>query len=74
MLKKWPFPGSNNKPPERFLKKIIRENRETTSYAPMGAFLDKPITEKETHVGAGNNLEWACAHMQGWRVSMEVHP
>jgi len=38
----------------------------------MGAFLDKPITEKEYHVGAGNSLEWACAHMQGWRVSMEV--
>lgn len=37
----------------------------------MGAFLDKPITEKEYHVGAGNSLEWACAHMQGWRVSME---
>merc|ERR1712159_29290 len=39
----------------------------------MGAFLDKPITEKETHVGQGEegNLTWACAHMQGWRVSME---
>ena len=38
----------------------------------MGAFLDKPITEKEYHVGAGNGVEWAVAHMQGWRVSMEV--
>jgi len=37
----------------------------------MGAFLDKPITEKETHQGKGNELEWACSHMQGWRVSME---
>jgi len=40
----------------------------------MGAFLDKPVIEKEYHVGAGNSLEWAVAHMQGWRVSMEVRP
>jgi protein phosphatase 1B len=39
----------------------------------MGAFLDKPITEKETHVGQGEegSLTWAVSHMQGWRVSME---
>lgn len=37
----------------------------------MGAFLEKPITEKATFVGAGNDLEWSCAHMQGWRISME---
>lgn len=37
----------------------------------MGAFLDKPITEKVTVSGEGNDLKWACAHMQGWRVSME---
>lgn len=37
----------------------------------MGAFLEKPITEKVTFVGSGNNLEWSCAHMQGWRISME---
>jgi len=37
----------------------------------MGSFLDKPITEKETLDGAGNNLTWGCSAMQGWRVEME---
>lgn len=37
----------------------------------MGAFLDKPITEKETITGRGNGLEWGCSCMQGWRVEME---
>jgi len=37
----------------------------------MGAFLDKPITTKNTTEGSGNGLKWAASHMQGWRVSME---
>jgi serine/threonine protein phosphatase PrpC len=37
----------------------------------MGAFLDKPITEKETQTTTGNGLSAASTHMQGWRVSME---
>jgi len=37
----------------------------------MGAFLDKPATEKESKEGVGNSLQWAVSHMQGWRVSME---
>jgi len=37
----------------------------------MGSFLDKPVTEKETVKGSGNDLIWACSAMQGWRVDME---
>jgi len=37
----------------------------------MGAFLDKPITEKETGATTGNGLTATSTHMQGWRVSME---
>ncbi|KAL1514235.1 hypothetical protein ABEB36_003523 [Hypothenemus hampei] len=37
----------------------------------MGAFLDKPKTEKFQEVGEGNGLRYAVASMQGWRVEME---
>lgn len=37
----------------------------------MGAFLDKPRTEKETFTGSGNGLHFAVSAMQGWRVEME---
>jgi len=37
----------------------------------MGSFLDKPIVEKETLDGAGNDLVWGVSAMQGWRVEME---
>lgn len=37
----------------------------------MGAFLDKPKTEKETSKGEGNGLRFGVASMQGWRVEME---
>ncbi|XP_048586000.1 protein phosphatase 1A isoform X2 [Nematostella vectensis] len=37
----------------------------------MGAFLDKPRTEKETKTGEGNGLRYGLAAMQGWRVEME---
>lgn len=37
----------------------------------MGNFLAAPITEKETHRGKGNGLEYGISAMQGWRVNME---
>jgi len=37
----------------------------------MGSFLDKPVTEKETINGEGNDMIWGCSAMQGWRVDME---
>jgi len=37
----------------------------------MGAFLDKPKTEKHNETGGGNNLSYGLSSMQGWRVEME---
>lgn len=37
----------------------------------MGAFLDKPKTEKEVSKGSGNGLKYGLSSMQGWRVEME---
>ncbi|KAF0303118.1 Protein phosphatase 1B [Amphibalanus amphitrite] len=37
----------------------------------MGAFLDKPNTEKHTETGSGNGLQYALASEQGWRTEME---
>lgn len=37
----------------------------------MGAFLDKPKTEKHNAHGAGNGLRFGLSSMQGWRVEME---
>lgn len=37
----------------------------------MGAFLDKPKTEKNTESGSGNGLRYGVSSMQGWRVEME---
>ncbi|KAJ8896007.1 hypothetical protein PR048_001348 [Dryococelus australis] len=37
----------------------------------MGAFLDKPKTEKHNEHGCGNGLHYGVASMQGWRVEME---
>uniref|UniRef100_UPI00398E3DFF protein phosphatase 1B isoform X1 n=1 Tax=Pristiophorus japonicus TaxID=55135 RepID=UPI00398E3DFF len=37
----------------------------------MGAFLDKPKTEKHNAHGAGNDLRYGLSSMQGWRVEME---
>nr|XP_046212782.1 protein phosphatase 1B-like isoform X1 [Oncorhynchus gorbuscha]XP_046212783.1 protein phosphatase 1B-like isoform X1 [Oncorhynchus gorbuscha] len=37
----------------------------------MGAFLDKPKTEKHTAHGEGNGLHYGLSSMQGWRVEME---
>lgn len=37
----------------------------------MGAFLDKPKTEKHSAHGEGNALRYGLSSMQGWRVEME---
>lgn len=37
----------------------------------MGAFLDKPKTEKYNCCGEGNGLSYGLSSMQGWRVDME---
>ena len=37
----------------------------------MGAFLDKPKTEKFNESGLGNGLRYGLSSMQGWRVEME---
>ncbi|XP_013395511.1 protein phosphatase 1B [Lingula anatina] len=37
----------------------------------MGAFLDKPKTEKHNETGVGNGLRFGLSSMQGWRVEME---
>lgn len=37
----------------------------------MGAFLEKPKTDKEVADGHGHNLRWGVSAMQGWRLEME---
>eukprot|EP00803_Ostreobium_quekettii_P009888 evm.model.scf_1014.5 EVM.evm.TU.scf_1014.5 scf_1014:36945-39348(+) len=37
----------------------------------MGAYLSQPITEKEVFYGAGSDVGYAGASMQGWRRHME---
>jgi protein phosphatase 1B len=37
----------------------------------MGAFLDKPKTDKHNETGHGNGLRFGVSTMQGWRVEME---
>lgn len=42
-----------------------------SSSGAMGAFLDKPKTEKHNCCGMGNGLSYGLSSMQGWRVDME---
>ncbi|KAL9651851.1 hypothetical protein ABK040_000198 [Willaertia magna] len=37
----------------------------------MGQILDKPVTDKTTHIGKNGYLAYACSSMQGYRLSME---
>lgn len=37
----------------------------------MGAFLDKPKTDKHNEHGRGNGLRYGLSSMQGWRIEME---
>lgn len=39
----------------------------------MGAFLDKPKTEKHNAHGAGNGLRYGLSSMQGWRGKWKMH-
>ena len=37
----------------------------------MGAYLDKPVTEKHSETGEGAGLKFGATSMQGWRVNQE---
>jgi len=37
----------------------------------MGAFLEKPKTDKHNETGTGNGLRFGLSSMQGWRIEME---
>ncbi|XP_055336337.1 protein phosphatase 1B-like [Paramacrobiotus metropolitanus] len=37
----------------------------------MGAFMDKPKTDKAIETGCGNHIRYAIGSMQGWRAEME---
>lgn len=37
----------------------------------MGAFLEKPKTEKAQESGSGNGIRYGLCSMQGWRIEME---
>ena len=38
----------------------------------MGAFLDKPLTEKSCDFQEANEMRAYSCSMQGWRITMEV--
>ena len=46
-------------------------NQSETATAAMGAFLDKPKTEKYNESQAGAGLRYGLSSMQGWRIEME---
>ena len=37
----------------------------------MGNFLNTPITERKTEIGADGKLQYGLSAMQGWRAQME---
>ena len=37
----------------------------------MGAYLDKPETEKNAETGKNDNVWWGNCSMQGWRCGQE---
>jgi len=37
----------------------------------MGAYLDHPITDKNSENGSNEIVRWGLCSMQGWRCSME---
>ncbi|VDK55822.1 unnamed protein product [Anisakis simplex] len=47
------------------------DQTEAYFYILMGAFLDKPKTEKQNSYGVAHGARYAVASMQGWRVDME---
>lgn len=38
----------------------------------MGAYLNKPVTDKHSETGEGDGLKYGATCMQGWRVNQEV--
>ena len=68
-----PLPPTSNPPP--LLKVPVWPGDLVPSHhtplSTMGAFLDRPITTKETTHGEGNGLRYGVSSMQGWRMSME---
>ncbi|CAJ0948296.1 unnamed protein product, partial [Mesorhabditis belari] len=51
--------------------KITREGLVEVNSGTMGAFLDKPKTNKSNITGEGKDIRYAIASMQGWRIDME---
>lgn len=37
----------------------------------MGAYLDKPIREKNPESGSSESMHWGLCSMQGWRCNQE---
>ena len=37
----------------------------------MGAYLEKPVTKKESEYGDNEMVMWGASSMQGWRTGME---
>ncbi|KJH51014.1 protein phosphatase 2C [Dictyocaulus viviparus] len=54
----------------RLLVHLLETENFTVTYI-MGAYLDKPVTEKESESGHGNGLTYGATCMQGWRVKQE---
>lgn len=44
----------------------------TLQVSQMGAYLNKPVTEKVTESGHNHMTRYAAASMQGWRINQEV--
>lgn len=53
------------------LKAFSEPHLKRATVCEMGAFLDKPKTEKETAKGEGNGIKYGVSAMQGWRMNME---
>ncbi|KAK0410297.1 hypothetical protein QR680_005050 [Steinernema hermaphroditum] len=51
--------------------RITKDGLKEVQPNTMGAFLDKPKTEKTNDNGEGNGLRYAVGSMQGWRIDME---
>ncbi|KAG8190492.1 hypothetical protein JTE90_006666 [Oedothorax gibbosus] len=50
---------------------LVSKIQQISSPFIMGAFLDKPKTEKHSECGNGNGLSYGLSSMQGWRIEME---
>ncbi|CAI5445449.1 unnamed protein product [Caenorhabditis angaria] len=48
-----------------------RTNVSQLENCKMGAYLNKPIVEKERDIGTGKGFNYACTSMQGWRANQE---